>query len=308
MLGLTIGNFDGVHLGHASLLEVLRGRVGESGEVVVVTFEPTPAEVLGHPRTPRITIPSERSRRLSDAGADRILELEVDRSLIELEPEAFLALVTDRLGGPPDRIAVGPDFRFGRDRRGSVETLQSFLAGSGGVCDVVPERHAVLGDGIEVPIRSTVIRRLLGLGRVEDVVRLLGRVHALVGTVVSGDQRGRTIGIPTANLDLHGAMLPADGVYGGVAILPDGVRRLAAISVGSKPTFVETPRVAEVHLLDHDAPVDDYGWTLEVGLERRFRGQERYDDLDQFLAQLDRDLLRIREEIELTPDSKEPSR
>ena len=305
MLGITIGNFDGVHLGHASLLEALRLRTGESGQTAAVTFDPTPAEVLGHPRTPRITIPSERARRLSDAGADRVVELQTDRALLELEPDAFLDLLVDRLGERPQVVAVGPDFRFGRERSGSIETLRDFLKPSDGVCEVVPERHVVLADGLEVPVRSTVVRRLLGLGRVEDARRLLGRVHTLVGTVVSGDQRGRTIGIPTANLDLQGAMLPADGVYGGIAVLPDGTRRLAAISIGSKPTFVETPRVAEVHLLDHDAPVDDYGWTLHVGLQRRYRGQEAYDDLDEFLAQIDRDLLRIRQEISLTNDREE---
>ena len=305
MLGITIGNFDGVHLGHAALIDALRREVGPSGEVAVVTFDPSPAEVLGHPRTPRLTIPSERARRLSDAGVDRVVECRTDRALLELEPRAFLELLTTKLGRLPDRIAIGPDFRFGRDRTGSIETLETFLAASGGTCEVVSERRVVLADGHEVPVRSSMVRRLLEIGRVEDASRLLGRVHTLVGTVVSGDQRGRTIGIPTANLDLRGAMLPADGVYGGVAILPDGTRRRAAISVGTKPTFVETPRVAEVHLLDHEAPVDDYGWSIDVGLRRRFRGQETYDDLESFLRQIDRDLLRIREEIPLSTDHEE---
>lgn len=302
MLGLTIGNFDGVHLGHVALIEALRRHVGSEGRVVAVTFDPTPGEVLGHPRIAQITMPGERMRRLSEAGADEIVQLRTDPALLELDSDAFLEFLVDRLGRTPDRVAVGPDFRFGRGRSGSIGTLESFLDRSHGTCEVVPERHAVLADGVEVPIRSTVVRRLLELGRVEDAARLLGRVHTLIGTVVSGDQRGRTIGIPTANLDLHGAMLPADGVYGGIAALPGGLRRRAAISIGSKPTFVETPRVAEVHLLDHDAPVDEYGWTLEVGLERRFRGQERYDGLDQFLSQIDRDLARIRDEIAAPSD------
>ena len=284
----------------------LRREVGPSGEVAVVTFDPSPAEVLGHPRTPRLTIPSERARVDSRTPAwTGSWSAAPTGALLELEPRAFLELLTTKLGRLPDRIAIGPDFRFGRDRTGSIETLETFLAASGGTCEVVSERRVVLADGHEVPVRSSMVRRLLEIGRVEDASRLLGRVHTLVGTVVSGDQRGRTIGIPTANLDLRGAMLPADGVYGGVAILPDGTRRRAAISVGTKPTFVETPRVAEVHLLDHEAPVDDYGWSIDVGLRRRFRGQETYDDLESFLRQIDRDLLRIREEIPLSTDHEE---
>ena len=134
------------------------------------------------------------------------------------------------------------------------------------------------------------MRRLLRLGRVEDAGRILGRPASLVGRVVRGDQRGRTIDVPTANLDLDGAMLPGDGVYAGLAMLPDGETRPAAISIGTKPTFEPTPAVAEVHVLDWDGALDDYGWSLEASLVRRLRGQERYDGLEPFLEQLGRDL------------------
>ena len=154
----------------------------------------------------------------------------------------------------------------------------------------VPERRIRLADGLDVPARSSVVRRLLRLGRVEDAGRILGRPASLVGRVVRGDQRGRTIDVPTANLDLDGAMLPGDGVYAGLATLPDGETRPAAISIGTKPTFEPTPAVAEVHVLDWDGALDDYGWTLEASLVRRLRGQERYDGLEPFLEQLGRDL------------------
>ncbi len=298
MLGITIGNFDGVHLGHRALLDAARFQIGAADRVVAVTFEPAPAVVLGLPEVSRIVAASERRRRLLEAGADEVVELATTTDLLGLEPEAFLDHLTDRLAAHlGDRIGAiveGPDFRFGRGRAGSVETLRSLGADRDMAVVVVEERRIRLNDGLEVPARSSVVRRLLDLGRVEDAARVLGRPHVLVGSIVRGDQRGRTIGIPTANLDLDGAMLPGDGVYAGVAALPDGSRRPAAISIGTKPTFVETPRVAEVHILDWKGELDDYGWRLEATLDRRLRGQERYDSLDAFQAQLDRDLAQTR--------------
>ncbi len=294
MLGVTIGNFDGVHLGHRALIDLARETAGTGAEVVAVTFEPAPAVVLGLPEVPRILTAAERRRRLLDAGADRVLELETTPELLALDPEAFLDDLFGRLGGPVTAIAEGPDFRFGRGRSGSIETLRK-CGDDRGFRVVIPEERRVrLVDGLEVPARSSVVRRLLDLGRVEDAARVLGRPHTLVGRVVRGDQRGRTIGIPTANLDLEGAMLPGDGVYAGIATLPDGVRRPAAVSIGTKPTFIETPRVAEVHVLDWEGTLDDYGWRLETSLDRRLRGQERYDGLEPFLAQLERDLDQVR--------------
>ncbi len=294
MLGVTIGNFDGVHLGHRALIDLARETAGTGAEVVAVTFEPAPAVVLGLPEVPRILTAAERRRRLLDAGADRVLELETTPELLALDPEAFLDDLFGRLGGPVTAIAEGPDFRFGRGRSGSIETLRK-CGDDRGFRVVIPEERRVrLVDGLEVPARSSVVRRLLDLGRVEDAARVLGRPHTLVGRVVRGDQRGRTIGIPTANLDLEGAMLPGDGVYAGIATLPGGVRRPAAVSIGTKPTFIETPRVAEVHVLDWEGTLDDYGWRLETSLDRRLRGQERYDGLEPFLAQLERDLDQVR--------------
>ncbi|MCP4833577.1 MAG: bifunctional riboflavin kinase/FAD synthetase [Phycisphaera sp.] len=290
MIASTIGNFDGVHLGHQALLDSIRSSAPRDASAVAVTFEPAPAVVLGRAAEPRILTASQRRERLLEAGFDDVLQLETTPELLSLEPSDFIDHLTDRLGGDLRLIAEGPDFRFGRARKGSLETLVQEGRDRGFEVVVVPERRIRLVDGLDVPARSSVVRQLLGLGRVEDASRILGRRHALVGRVVQGDQRGRTIGIPTANLDLGGAMLPADGVYAGLATLPDGTRRPAAISVGTKPTFEPTPAVAEIHVLDWDGPLDDYGWTMTASLARRLRGQERYDGLDPFLAQLERDL------------------
>ena len=290
MIASTIGNFDGVHLGHQALLDSIRSSAPRGSSAVAVTFEPAPAVVLGRAAAPRILTASQRRERLLEAGFDQVLQLDTTSQLLSLEPADFIDHLVDRLGGDLRLIAEGPDFRFGRARQGSLDTLVQEGRDRGFEVVVVPERRIRLVDGLDVPARSSVVRQLLGLGRVEDASRILGRRHALVGRVVQGDQRGRTIGIPTANLDLEGAMLPADGVYAGLATLPDGTRRPAAISVGTKPTFEPTPAVAEIHVLDWDGPLDDYGWTMTASLARRLRGQERYDGLEPFLAQLERDL------------------
>ena len=290
MIGASIGNFDGVHLGHRALLEALRTSNRSLSAMVAVTFEPAPAVVLGRVAEPRILTAIQRRRHLLEMGFDDVLELPTTPELLSLEPLAFIDRLVASLGGKLAMLAEGPDFHFGRARSGTLQTLMEAGKDRGFEVTVVSERRIGLVDGLEVPIRSSVIRRLLGIGRVEDASRLLGRRHTLVGRVVQGDQRGRTIGIPTANLDLGGAMLPADGVYAGVATLPDGTRRPAAVSVGTKPTFEPTPAVAEVHLLDWNGTLDDYGWSLETTLARRLRGQERYDGLAPFLAQLERDL------------------
>lgn len=304
MIGASIGNFDGVHLGHQALLDTLRASDRALSTMIAVTFEPAPAVVLGRTVAPRILTAQQRRRHLLELGFDGVLELPTTPELLALEPLAFIDRLMQSFDGRLALLAEGPDFRFGRGRAGSVETLAAAGSDRGFEVSVVSERRMGLLDGLEVPVRSSVIRRLLGLGRVEDASRLLGRRHTLVGRVVQGDQRGRTIGIPTANLDLGGAMLPADGVYAGVASLPDGSRRPAAISIGTKPTFEPTPAVAEVHLLDWNGTLDDYGWVLTTTLARRLRGQERYDGLAPFLAQLERDLEATRRVAE--EESKNP--
>ena len=269
--------------------------LGKDARMIAVTFEPAPAVIFGRSPEPRILTAVQRRRRLLEVGFDDVLEFETSRALLALEPEAFLDHLFDSLGEIPSVMAEGPDFCFGRNRAGTTATLQVSGRMRGFEVLVPEERRVRLIDGMDVPARSSVIRKLLAIGRVEDAGRVLGRPHSLVGKVVSGDQRGRTIGIPTANLDLQGALLPGDGVYAGLAILPDGNRRPAAISIGTKPTFEETPPVAEIHVLDWDGDLDDYGWCLEATLLRRLRGQERYDGLDPFLAQLERDLAATRE-------------
>ncbi len=297
MLGLTIGNFDGVHLGHRRLLDAGRSVLGDTGRLVAVTFDPPPAVVLGQPADSPLVTLDRRHDLLRQAGADEVLVLPTDLQLLSLEPEAFLDHLEGALGAPPDWFIEGPDFRFGRRRSGTVETLRTLGRRRGFEVRVEEELSISLGDGQLMPARSSGVRRRLQLGRVEDASRLLGGPHVLRGRVVQGEQRGRTIGVPTTNLDLDGTLLPGDGVYAGVAVLPDGSRRAAAVSIGTKSTFEETPRVAEVHVLDWDGELDDYGWMLDAELHRRLRGQYRYDDLSSLQAQIGLDLAAVREAV-----------
>ena len=294
MLGVTIGNFDGVHLGHRRLLEAVRAAVGPTGRVVAVTFDPDPAMVLGRPSPARLMSLTRRQQVLRRQGADEVLVLETTTDLLAASPEIFLDRLETSFGGVPSVMVEGPDFRFGHRRAGGVEDLRRFGTARGFEVHVEEERRVLLNSGLEMPVRSSAIRELLRLGRVEDASVLLGEPHVLDGVVVQGDQRGRTIGVPTANLDLQGGLLPADGVYAGLATLPDGSSHPAAISIGTKPTFEETPRVAEIHVLDWAGTLDDYGWRLEASLVRRLRGQYRYDDLPSLLAQIDRDIATVR--------------
>lgn len=292
---VSIGNFDGVHEGHRALLRKAR-KLSEAGggpaRLTAVTFEPSPTAIL-RPEKPlqRLDTPDDRGSWLLEAGADEVVELDTDMALLGMDAEEFIEDLLDRLGArlPVGGFVEGPDFRFGRGRKGSVETLSDHGGRSGFQLEVVPVCEVRLGDGFMVQARSSTIRRLLALGRVEDAARVLGRPYQPVGTVVSGDRRGREIGFPTANLDLGSQILPADGVYAGAAILPDGRKVPAAVSIGVKPTFQPTPRLMEVHLLDWDGELDEYEWELRVSLLKRLRGQCPYDGVEPLIEQIRRD-------------------
>lgn len=304
MLAITIGNFDGVHQGHAALVRAARRRAGASGRTIAVTFEPHPAERLrptGAP--PRLTSSAERQRWLRAAGADEVLELDPTRELLSLAPEAFVDELRSRL--PFDAVIEGEDFRFGRGRAGTAQELVELGARGGFLVDIVPPIEVVLTDCSIVRASSTLVRWLLAHGRVRDAALVLGRPYGFEAETTRGEQRGRTIGVPTMNLaplqcpgdgdDVDRRLLPADGVYAGSAELPDGLPRAAAISVGTKPTFGVQQRVCEVHIVDAELPLDWYAFPLRVDFRHWIRPQARFDGLDALRA-------RIRRDIDLTRD------
>lgn len=292
MHAICIGNFEGVHRGHAALLAAARHRVGAAGRVTAVAFEPLPVEIL-RPGTMagRLTAPQEKVERLRAAGADEVVLLETSPTLLGLDPESFIAEIHDRLA--PNVIVEGPDFRFGKGRAGDVRQLAEIGTRRGFEVEVVPELLVPLPSGSMVPARSSHVRWLLGKGRVLEAACILGRPYTLSGTVVPGDRQGRLLGCPTANLDHGRQLLPADGVYAGFAELPEGDRVPAAISVGCKPTFEPTPPRCEVHVIGRELPMDFYGWPIRVSFERWVRGQLVFGGVEPLIAQMRRDVVWI---------------
>jgi riboflavin kinase/FMN adenylyltransferase len=290
---ITIGNFDGVHLGHRALLDAARRAAGNAGRVTAVTFEPLPAAVLRPGEAPSRLATAERRRELLlAAGCDEVRVIDPRDGVLTQDPEAFIDGL--RAAMPFDAAAEGPDFRFGAGRRGDLATLRALGAARGFRVIEVAEVDAALTDGLLTAPRSTTIRWLLELGRVEDAAWLLGRPHRLAGRVVKGDQRGRTLGFPTANVDVGGLQLPADGVYAAEAVIR-GHRWPAAVSVGTKPTFGTSPRTCEAHVVGAPLALDDYGWTVELDLLRWLREQWRFPGPDALVAQLRADVARAQD-------------
>jgi riboflavin kinase/FMN adenylyltransferase len=241
----------------------------------------------------RLTPSAERGELLRDrCGANDVLELEPTPELLGRSPEAFIAGLRERVRF--DVIVEGPDFRFGKGRAGGLDTLRALGALHGFRVIEAPPLSVDLTDGSRVEARSSVARALLAEGRVADAARIFGRPYELRCPTTRGDQRGRTIGWPTMNLDATGRILPADGVYSGAATLPDGTEAIAAISVGTKPTFGEHARTCETTLLARDGtplalPLDWYGFMLRLRFHRWIRGMERFASLEALLARMEGD-------------------
>ena len=288
---ITIGNFDGVHMGHRAILAAAR-RIGQGRGLPVkaVTFDPHPATVLRPGSEPaRLTTAKEKVDALRAAGADEVVVLGPTPEMLSLDPRAFLGQMVEQHG--PVAVVEGVDFHFGKDRRGSIETLRELGPGMGFEVHVVDPIEAVLMDQWCVTVSSSLVRWLLAHGRVADAARCLGRAYTLTGQVVSGDQRGRANGVPTANLDplsLVGRVIPGEGVYGGYARLACGAVHTAAISVGRQATFDKGNRVIEAHLLDYQG--DLYGQTVAVGFARWVRDQSVFPGPDALRTQLRRDI------------------
>ena len=288
---LTIGNFDGVHLGHRRLVERARELAGPGGRVSAVTFEPLPAAVL-RPGIPieRLTDAQARRRLLREAGCDEVLELDPRDGLLALEPAAFVVRLRESV--PFAAVVEGRDFRFGAGRAGDVGTLRDLGRSMGFEVEEVADLSIGLADAVMTPVRSTTIRWLLAMGRVADAARLLGRPHAVVGPVREGDRRGRTLGFPTANVDPGETMLPADGVYAADAIV-DGRSHRAAVSVGTKPTFGGAGRTCEDHVVGLPKAIGEYGWSIELRFTSWLRSQWRFPGPEALVAQLRRDVCRL---------------
>lgn len=326
---VTIGNFDGVHLGHAALVRRAReiadtGGSGEGGgsgggRVVAMTFFPHPAAVLRPSVCPPMVIPFEdRVRFLRHAGADEVVRLDPASGVLAVHAREFVAEVCRHY--KPIAFVEGSDFHFGKGRDGNIAVLTQLGREMGFDVSVVDPVEVPLADGSVVVASSTITRWLIANGRVADAAHVLGRPVELTGRVAQGDQKGRLIGFPTANLELDpmwaGCVLPQDGVYIGEAVLPGSLgTRPAMLNIGNRPTVGGMQRRVEAHLLGlptKDPPhawtpitgLPEYGWTLTLRLTGYLRDQVKFPSFPDLARQLERDRERA---ITLTSPTNRPS-
>jgi len=287
---VSVGNFDGVHLGHRAIIEAMNG-LSNQKPVVAVTFEPHPTEVLRPAFAPRrLTAWSEKQRQLASAGVDAVVRLKAEPALFALEPEAFVAdVLVKHLR--PTWIVEGSDFGFGRARRGNVELLESLAPWHGYGVQIVPPVNVPLRAGGPTRVSSTKIREFVSQGVVDSAAALLGRPYALVGEVVRGTGAGRSLGYPTINLDVGHQVIPGEGVYAGWGEI-DGTRYRAAISVGTRSTLGGDKLAIEAFLLD--ASGDWYSQEARLELHARLRDQRKFANVDELTQQIGRDVAAVR--------------
>ncbi|MGR3322828.1 MAG: bifunctional riboflavin kinase/FAD synthetase [Pseudooceanicola sp.] len=288
----AIGNFDGVHLGHQAVIDLARKAGAENGAPLgVVTFEPHPRQVFAPDAPPfRLTGPQARAHRLEKLGVEVLYELNFNRALAGLSPEDFARnVIVDGLG--LRHVVVGADFHFGKGRAGDVETLKAFGDEMGFGVTVA---ELLEGDG--ACVSSTAIREALSDGRPRDAAAMLGHWHRIEGPVVRGDQRGRDLGYPTANMRLDGLHRPKFGVYAVLVDVLDGPHAGAyggAASLGVRPQFGGAVPNLETYLFDFKG--DLYGSQISVGLVEFLRPEAKFDSLDGLIAQMEADCARARD-------------
>ncbi|MEX0599555.1 MAG: bifunctional riboflavin kinase/FAD synthetase [Rhodothermales bacterium] len=286
---VTVGTFDGVHVGHQAILKYLAARAdARGGSSVVLSFDPHPREVVHNTPVPLLTTIDERADAVERIGIDRFVTLPFTEAFSKLDAVAFVEdVLIERIG--LREIVIGYDHAFGRDRQGNAELLKELGTRYGFTVDVIPpqvvEEHVV---------SSTEIRALLSeKGNVTLAAEMLGRPYGLHGTVVRGDGRGRKIGFPTANIAINHPrkVVPATGVYavrvqrmtGGKA----GRQLNGMMNIGYRPTFGGGEHTVEVHLLDFDEDV--YGEDLRIEFVRHLREERRFESKDELVEQLSRD-------------------
>jgi riboflavin kinase/FMN adenylyltransferase len=284
---VAMGNFDGVHLGHQSVLALAHAAAAElDAPFGVVTFEPHPRSFFAPDAPPfRLMTATTRAHRLEKLGVEVLYELPFDARLAGLTPGAFARDVLAH-GLGVRHVVVGADFRFGKGRAGGAADLKELGSTLGFGVTVAP-----LVSDAEVDYSSTAIRQALAEGRPEIAARILGHWHRIEGEVHHGDNRGRALGVPTANLSLDGLHPPRFGIYAALVDVLSGPHRgryMGAASIGVRPTFGDNRPNLEVHLIDFDG--DLYGAELSVALVAWLRPELKFDDIDALVAQMRRDI------------------
>ena len=286
---VTVGTFDGVHLGHWRVLEEIGDRAAAvGGRSVLVTFDPHPLRIVRPAAAPPLlTTPDEKKTVLAESRLDFVVFVAFTPELREYSPRRFVTeLLLARLG--MSELVIGYDHGFGKGRSGDVDTLRVIAAEHGFALDVVDAVHAD-----DAAISSTAIRRALLEGRLADANRGMGRPYPLTGIVVRGDGRGRELGFPTANVRIsrEDKLVPAAGIYACHASVA-GVRRMGALHIGPRPSFPGADPTIEVFLLDFDGEV--YGHEIRLELVERLRPVAAFDTTRSLKEQIRADVERTR--------------
>lgn len=290
---ICIGAFDGLHLGHRALVDRARTL---AKHVALVTFDPHPAAVLAPDRAPRLLQSNtQRARVASSLNIAKVVLLPFDHEMAALEPTTFVHRYL--LGGlAPAAIVVGADFRFGAGRAGDAKLLAE-LAQPHNI-EVIAVEPVPLADASITKLSSSDIRQAVAAGDVQRAGQLLGRWHAVAGSVVHGAKRGRTLGFPTANLKVSGGMIPATGIYASALAVWDqgsadaGMVWPSVTSIGHNPTFADkdSPVSVETFVLDQDLQERLYGVEVEVSFVQRLRGELRFDSAEALVQRMHQDV------------------
>lgn len=283
---MSIGMYDGVHVGHRAVISQVREQAARTGaKSVVVTFDRHPMSVVRPDQAPRLlTTLDQKLELLAGTGVDAAVVVAFDDHQSNETAVEFVERVLVR-GLAAESIIVGSDFHFGHMRQGNVTLLREMGERHGFVAD--PVRLVPRADGVDEPVSSTAIRRALAGGEIDTANRMLGRPHEVRGTVVDGDKRGRTIGFPTANVAVPpGMCIPADGVYAAVHVRPDGSEHACAVNIGRRPTFYKDAQhsLIESHLLDFSG--DLYGEAAAVRFLAFLRSEKAFGGVDELREQL----------------------
>lgn len=284
---LTIGNFDGVHRGHATIINRLKHYADQLGTATIVfTFDPHPVRILAPQRAPvPLTWTNRKADLLSELGVDVVIAYPTDKELLALTHDDFFQnIVVDQLGAKA--MVEGPNFFFGKDRGGNVETLATLCDGNDVALEILSPMKVT-----DQLISSSRIRNLIADGDVDSAADMLTHPYRIRGMVTHGAARGGKLGFPTANLSGIDTLVPAMGVYAGRTYV-DGRRHWSAIHIGPNPTFGESNPKVESHILDFEGAL--YGQAIEIDFVSRIRDIIKFDTVDDLKLQLQKDIAETR--------------
>jgi riboflavin kinase/FMN adenylyltransferase len=289
---LSIGNFDGVHLGHQRILcRASEAASGRSRPSVAITFDVHPLAVVAPDRTPPMLTPlDEKLHEMAKCGPDVAIVARADRELLGRTAEDFVEHIIVRRFRASS-VIEGPSFRYGRGRQGDVDTLRDSGTKFGFDVEIVDPMHVEIARGRREMISSSLIRGAIADGNVALAARALGRPYALMGPIIQGRGLGRRLGFPTANVAVTNQLLPAEGVYAGHATVRDA-RHVAAISIGRTPTFHGTSVLLEAYLLEFDCEV--HGESMRLEVEAWLRPQLTFASSEELTRQIEQDVAAVR--------------